>query len=91
MHSYTDATHNGEPVMFLGNYAPLHITCFGKCSSGPEVIRLFSGSSQLSTKFTMLINVNFNIYQHAKCDIREKSVFSAVYFYEQLKFHAQLR
>ena len=69
---------------------------------GPEVIKLFSYSTQLSTKFILLINVKMPtivgiltfISMITTTPERLKAIhfFICRYysFYEQLKFHAQL-
>ena len=59
-------THN--PSTPKSNTLSTEPMCFSNiCVSGPEVIKLFSSSTQLSMKFIMLINVkianNFNIYE----------------------------
>ena len=68
---------------------------------GPEVIKLFSCSTQLSTKFILLINVKMttivgistfisilNTSEHLKA--RKVFIFMHFKFYTHLKFHAQL-
>ena len=69
----------------------------------PGVIKLFSCSTQLSMKFTMLINVKMPTivgiltfvsminatYESLKA--RKVLIFQHFSFYEKLKFHAQLR
>ena len=69
---------------------------------GPEVIKLFSCSTQLSTKFIMLINVKmptivgiltFISMLNATSEslkARKVGIFLLFSFYEQLKFHTQL-
>ena len=70
--------------------------------SGLEVIKLFSCSTQLSTKFIMLINVKmptvvgiliFISMINATSETLKAgkvSIFQQFSFYEQLKIHAQL-
>ena len=69
--------------------------------SSLEVIKLFSCSSQLSTKFILLINVKmptivgltFICMINTTCkEFKARNFFICCYFsfYEQLKFHAQL-
>ena len=69
---------------------------------GPQVIKLFSCSTQLSMKFIMLINVKMptivgilifmskinTTSEHLKA--RKVLIFEHLRFYEHLKFHAQL-
>ena len=69
---------------------------------GPEVIKLFSCSTQLSMKFIMLINVKMPTIvgiltfisrintTSESLKARKVFVFRHFKFYEQLKFHAQL-
>ena len=69
---------------------------------GPEVIKLFSCSTQLSTKFILLINVKMPIIvgiltfismlNTTSERLRARNFFICRYFsfYEQLKFRAQL-
>ena len=70
---------------------------------GPDVIKLFSCSTQLSTKFNLLINVKMSIIVCILTFISminttserlkaKKNFFVCRYFsfYEQLKFRAQL-
>ena len=69
---------------------------------GPEMIKLFSYSTQLRTKFILLINVQMQtivgiltfismIYKKSE-RLTARNFFICPYFsfYEQLKFHAQL-
>ena len=68
----------------------------------PEVIKLFSYSTQLSTKFILLINVkmptivgiltSISMINTASEGLKARYFFICPYFsfYEQLKFHAQL-
>ena len=70
--------------------------------SGPEVIKLFSYSTQLSMKFILLINVKMptivgiltliSMINTTSEGLKAKSFFICQYFsfYEQLKFRAQL-
>ena len=69
--------------------------------SGPEVIKLFSCSTQLSLKFILLINVKMptivgiltfmtRIYQFLRFEQKFSTNFDYFSIYEQLKFHAQL-
>ena len=70
--------------------------------SGPEVINHFQCSTQLSTKFVLLINVKMptivgiltfiSMINTASERLKEINFFICRYFsfYEQLKFHAQL-
>ena len=71
---------------------------------GPEVIKLFSYSTQLSTKLILLINVkmptivgiltfiSMMYYNTISERLKARNFFIYRYFcfYEQLKFHAQL-
>ena len=69
---------------------------------GPEVIKLFSCSTQLSIKFIMLINVKmptivgiltFISMINTTCQsfrARKRFILGYFRFNEQLKFHAQL-
>ena len=71
-------------------------------SQGPEDIKLFSCSTQLSTKFILLINVKMqtivgiltfiSMMNTATERLKARIFFICRYFsfYEQLKFHAQL-
>ena len=69
-----------------------------KIASGPEVIKLFSCTTQLSMKFVLLINVKmptfvfiFRINNWLWYFKPENSIdFGYFYIYEQFKFHAQL-
>ena len=68
----------------------------------PEAIKLFSSSTQLSTKFILLINVKMptivgiltfiSMINTASEKLKARNFFICLYFsfYEQLKFHAQL-
>ena len=70
--------------------------------TGPEVIKLFPCSTQLSTKFILLINVKMptivgiltfiSMINTTSVRLKARNVFIWRYFsfYEQLKFHAQL-
>ena len=66
--------------------------------SGPEVIKLFSCSAQLSTKFQLLIktkiltNKEVSCFKSLKCCIHHANKHDKCYFnyYEQDKFRAQL-
>ena len=69
---------------------------------GSEVIKLFSCSTRLSTKFILLINVKMptvvgiltfiSINNTSFERLKGRNIFNFLYFsfYEQLKFHAQL-
>ena len=69
---------------------------------GPEVIKLFSCSNQLSTKFILLINVKMptivgiltfiSMINTTTKSLKARNVFilQLFNFYDQLKFHAQL-
>ena len=77
-------------------------TLFPLLSTGPEVIKLFSYSTQLSTKFILLINVKMPTIVGILTFIsrintasesfkaRKIFIFQHFTFYEQLKFHVQL-
>ena len=70
--------------------------------SGPEDIKLFPCSTQLSTKFILLINVKMpttvgiltliSMINTTSERLKARNFFICRYFsfYEQLKFHAQL-
>ena len=70
--------------------------------SGPEVIKLLSYSTQLSTEFILLINVKMPtivgivaficMINTTSERLKARNFFICLYFsvYEQLKFHAQL-
>ena len=70
--------------------------------SGPEVIKLFSCSTQMSTKFILLINVKMptivgiltfiSMINTTSEVLQARNIFICRYFsfYEQLKFRAQL-
>ena len=74
----------------------------GEERAGPEVIKLFSYSTQLSTKFSLLINVKMqtivgiltfiSMINTAPESLKARNFFICRYFSfnEQLKFHAQL-
>ena len=76
--------------------------CFSSKHTGPEVINLFLCSTQLSTKFILLINVKmptivgiltFIIMINATSERHKaRNFFICRYFsvHEQVKFHAQL-
>ena len=76
-------------------------SCFN-CLPGPEVIKLFSCSTQLSMKFILLINVKMptivgiltfiSMINTTYESLKARNFFICRYlsFYEQLKFHAQL-
>ena len=63
---------------------------------GTEVIKLFSCSTQLSTKFILLINVGIitfiSMINTTSDRLKARNFFICQYFsfYEQLKFRAQL-
>ena len=71
-------------------------------SLGPEVIKLFSCSTQLSMKFILLINVKMptvvgiltfiSVINTTSERLKARNFFICWYFsfYEQLKFHAQM-
>ena len=71
-------------------------------STGQEVIKLFSCSTQLSTKLIILINVKMptivgiltfiSMINTISESLKAKGifVFQHLSFYEQLRFHAQL-
>ena len=77
-------------------------SCFISSRPGPKVIKLFSYSTQLSTKFIMLINVKITTIFGILTFISMINTLSERYtarnvlicqyfsFYEQLKFRAQL-
>ena len=81
-------------------YKALYQKCLN--SSGPEVKKLFSCSTQLSTKFILLINVKMptivgiltfiSVINATSERFKAKNYFICQYFsfYEQLKFRAQL-
>ena len=62
--------------------------------NGPEVIDLFSCSTQLNTKFTILVGIKTFISMinttSKSLKARNVLVFQHFSFFEQLKFHAQL-
>ena len=74
----------------------------GTSSTSPEVIKLFSYSTQLSTKFILLINIKkptivgiltfISMINKISERLKARDIFICRYFgfYEQLKFHAQL-
>ena len=74
----------------------------GRVIPGPEVIKLFSCSTQLSLKFILLLNVNMPLtvgiltfmsrinYQFLRSEPDFSTNFDYFSIYEQLKFHAQL-
>ena len=74
----------------------------GKYYPGPEVVKLFSCSTQLSTKFILLINFKMpttvgiltfiSMINTISERLKARDVFICRYFsfYEQLKFLAQL-
>ena len=86
---------------FQGKYA---LTFHVNHLPGPEVIKLFSCSTQLSTKFILLINVKMPtivgiftfismIHVNTTSEVlKARNFFIGRYFsfYEQLKFRAQL-
>ena len=66
-----------------------------KLQSGPEVTKLFLYSTQLSTKFTIVINLKMSTISMINTTSerrKAKNAFVCRYFrfYEQLKFRAQL-
>ena len=103
--SSTDFFHN---QLFLKTLSSIQLECqtvwiqiMPDILSGPEVIKLFSCSSQLSTKFILLINVKmptivgiltFIIMINTTSQRLKARNFICRYFnfYEQLKFRAQL-
>ena len=72
------------------------MNCRAATASGPEVIKLFSYSTQLSTKFILLINdemPTFISMINTTSEIpkaRHFFIWRYFSFYEQLKFRAQL-
>ena len=70
--------------------------------SGPEVVKLFSCSTQLSMKFILLINVKMPTIvgiltfismmntSYERPNARHFYIFWYFNFHEQLKFHARL-
>ena len=60
--------------------------------SSPEVIKLFPCSTQLSTKYILLINVKSTTIVTTSEKLKARNFFICQYFsfYEQLKFRAQL-
>ena len=83
-----------------GKHLKIHLYTF--CvNSGPEVIKLFPCSTQLSTKFILLINVKMptivaltfiSMINTASERLKAINIFICRYFsfYKQLKFCAQL-
>ena len=80
---------------------PAQLSSGARCP-GPAVNKLFSCSTQLSTKFIVLINVEMptmvgiltfisriNTTSNS-LEARKVFIFLHFSFYEQLKFHAQL-
>ena len=74
-------------------HMPTYIFCW---TSGPEVIKLFPCSTQLSMKFTLLIKFNvkmpfISMINTLSERLKARNFFICRYFrfYEQLKFHAQ--
>ena len=75
-------------------------SCTDGIGPGPEVIKLFSCSTQLSTKFILLINITtidgiltfISMINTTSERNKARNFFICRYFsfYEQLKFHAQL-
>ena len=94
---YVDALHPSQHffLIFVLMFGP-----FPVCSvePGPEVMKLCSCSTQLSTKFILLINVkiptnswHFNIISMMNTTFeRLKFIYRYFSFYEQLKFCDQL-
>ena len=77
-----DSIREAQASVHLPGYVP-----------GPEVIKLFSYSTQLSMKFIMLINVKMPttvMINTTSESLEERKVFIFQHFsfYEQLKFHA---
>ena len=80
----------------------LNYVVLEKIITGPEVIKLFAYSTQLSTKFILLINVKMptivgiltfiSMINTSSERLKARNFFICQYFsvYEQLKFHAQL-
>ena len=75
--------------------------CGGKILTGPQVIKRFSCSTQLSMKFVQLINVKMPTivgiltlrsrkYGNSGLSELEKGLFFIFYTYYRLKFNAQL-
>ena len=76
--------------------------CLDGSQPGPEVIKLFSSSAQLSLKFILLINVKMPTiigiltfmsrinYWFLSFETEFSTFFDYFNIYEQLKFHAQL-
>ena len=92
-----------KPLVFYPLYMQVDLTKQCKPRSGPEVIKLFfSCSTQLSTKFILLINVKMptivgiltfiSMINTTSEILRARNFLICQYFsfLEQLKFHAQL-
>ena len=91
-------TRTQQYCMLLGPCYKLIFTL----QSGPEVIKLFPCSTQLSTKFILLINVKIptivgilsfiSMINTTSERLKARNFFNCRYFnfYEQLKFRAQL-
>ena len=93
--------HPGTLNTNLCNFACYHMGLVER-KPGPEVIKLFSCSTQLSTKFILLINVKIStivgiltfmsMINTTSKRLKARNLFICRYFhfYEQLKFRAQL-
>ena len=88
--------------MVISGIARSETAVGGNVSPGAEVIKLFSYSTQLNTKFILLINVKtptivgvltfISMINAASERLKARNIFIYRYFsvHEQLKFHAQL-
>ena len=73
-------------------------SCYKRLAPGPEVIKLFSCSTQLSTKFIQLINAKMptitfiSMINTLSERLKASNFFICRYFsfYERLKFRAHL-
>ena len=82
-------------MSLAGNEINLHENiCYNFNWAGPEVIKLFTCSTQLSTKLVLLVGIlTFISMINTTSDrLKARNFFICLHFsfYEQLKFRAQL-
>ena len=93
-HSLLLTKYSGNVIIFKQLFRFRSGPTFCPARSGPEIIKLFSCSTQLIIKFIMLINVKMPtiIYLFISMINTTSQVFVFQHFrcYDHLKFHAQL-
>ena len=102
IHHVLQCSHQSKDVCWSSYNACMETEFTKYRRPGPEVIKLFSCSTQLSMKFNMLINVkmptivgiltfiNMMNTKFKRMKARNVFIFQHFSFHKELKFHAQL-